>query len=639
MELQEDGSKSWSVDTTGKIWKFRWMIKNFSGITDKKLYSEDFVVDGNKCFFIQVVVLIIYTLALMLLAVATHVFNAKEVDWGFTSFLSLTELHNPLKGYLVNDACLVEAYISTNRTTGLISHELIVSHELVVETGSAIGNQKTTITRPVEITAPSASRPSCQIVDIEPEEPTKEDMNTFFTSLESELLSSNTVFSQGEAKEALAKLEAALNMTPINFHDSGEFSPLKLAFKILASVGCSSTNLTIEQKKKLLAMEESLKQLADRAAKAVEDKNRLTAKESMKKTVTCNLECSLTRYKEVESEVKQVEKKLAALQEQVEEAQKERESMLAEQKGIFRSSKNMKMELEALSKECEECEAKAKVAEDEEKIVEVEWGRMKHFISSVKEDIKRELEEQYGGEEEIRLKKEQEEKEQKRKQKTEAHLYTVIKVSRNEDLVEQIGKDIYFDLVDHEKVRSFQIQKQMPFKVFKEEVAKEFGIPVQYQRFWLWAKRQNHTYRPNRPLTHQEEAQSVGQLREVPNKANNAELNYIGRMLVKVSGKPMEILARINKMAGFDPDEELELYEEIRFEPNVRCDHIDKTLTFRTSQLEDGDIICLQKFSEVLRVECRYPDIPSFLKYVRNCQSEAKARVAEVKTDKRNGEE
>lgn len=40
-------------------------------------------------------------------------------------------------------------------------------------------------------------------------------------------------------------------------------------------------------------------------------------------------------------------------------------------------------------------------------------------------------------------------------------------------------------------------------------MAKEFGVPVQFQRFWLWAKRQNHTYRPNRPLTHQEEAQSV----------------------------------------------------------------------------------------------------------------------------------
>ncbi|KAK9019655.1 hypothetical protein V6N11_054168 [Hibiscus sabdariffa] len=1214
MELQADGSKSWSVDTTGKIWKFRWMVKNLSGITDKKLYSEDFVVDGNKWriliypkgkdgdhLSIYLAVADSATLPsgwrrhaqfglavidqidrkTSITKVATHVFNAKEVDRGFTSFLSLAELHNPRRGYLINDACLLEAYVSTDTTTGLISHELIV------KTDSAIGNEKTTITRPVEITAPSSSRPSFQIVDLEPEEPTKEDMNTFFTSLESALLSSNTVFSQEEAKEAWTKLEAALNMTPISFHDSREFSPLKLAFKILASVGCSSTNLTIEQKNKLLAMEESLKQLSDRAAKAVEDKNRLTAKESIKNTVTYNLECSLIRYKEVESEVKQVEQKLTALQEQVEEAQKKRESMLVEQKGIFKSSQKMKMELEALSKEWAECEAKAKVAEDEEKTVEAEWGRMKHFISSIKEDVKRALEEQYGGKEEednkmlvpnndfidgpqplegrftwtvenfsrlntkklyseiffvggykwrilifpkgnnvdclsmyldvadsetlpygwskyarfslavchqihnkytirkdtehqfnaresdwgftsfmplgelydphrgylvndtiiveaevdvskvgddwshdskketgyvglknqgatgymnsllqtlyhipyfrramyhmpttendiptgciplalqrlfyklqysetsvatkeltksfgwgtcdsfiqhdvqelnrvlsekledkmkgtvvegtiqqlfeghrmnyiecinvdykstrkesfydlqldvkgckdvyasfdkyveveclegdnkyhaeqyglqdarkgvlfidfppvlqlqlkrfeydsmqdtvvkindifefplqldldreygkylspeadrsirnlytlhsvlahsdgahgehyyayirptlsdqwfkfddervteenvkralegqyggdeelpqtnpgfsktpfkftkysnayllvyiresdkdkiicnvdekdiaehlrIRLKKEQEEKEQKRKEKAKARLYTVIKVARNEDLAEQIGRDIYFDLVDHEKVRSFQIQNQMPFNVFKEEVAKEFGIPVQYQRFWLWAKRQNHTYRPNRPLTHQEEAQSVGQLREVPNKINNAELKlflevelgphsrpvappentkediflffklydpykeelrYIGRMFVKVAGKPMEILARINKMAGFDPDEEIELYEEIRFEPSVRCDHIDKTLTFRTSQLENGDIICLQKFSEVLRVECRYPNLPSFLEYVHNRQSEAEARVAEVKTDKLNGEE
>ncbi|KAF8398021.1 hypothetical protein HHK36_016947 [Tetracentron sinense] len=133
-----------------------------------------------------------------------------------------------------------------------------------------------------------------------------------------------------------------------------------------------------------------------------------------------------------------------------------------------------------------------------------------------KEDLKRALEEQYGGEEElpqtnpgfnntpfkftkysnaymlvyiresdkekiicnvdekdiaehlrIRLKKEQEEKEHKKKEKAEAHLYTIIKVARNEDLVEQIGRDIYFDLVDHDKVHSFRIPKQMPFNHFK----------------------------------------------------------------------------------------------------------------------------------------------------------------------------
>ncbi|GLT65310.1 hypothetical protein SLA2020_377490, partial [Shorea laevis] len=323
-----------------------------------------------------------------------------------------------------------------------------------------------------------------------------------------------------------------------------------------------------------------------------------------------------------------------------------------------------------------------------------------------KEDIKRALEEQYGGEEElpqtnpgfnnapfkftkysnaymlvyiresdkdkiicnvdekdiaehlrIRLKKEQEEKEDKRRYKAQAHLYTIIKVARDEDLAEQIGKDIYFDLVDHDKVRSFRVQKQTVFHVFKEEVAKEFGIPVQYQRFWIWAKRQNHTYRPNRPLTAQEEAQSVGQLREVY-KTHNAELKlfleiergpdlrpipppektredillffklydpekgelrYVGRLLVKSSGKPIEFIAKLNQMAGFAPDEEIELYEEIKFEPSVMCEQLDKRTSFRLSQIEDGDIICFQK-SPLENEEFRYPDVPSFLEYVHNRQ-------------------
>ncbi|KAJ9559114.1 hypothetical protein OSB04_013728 [Centaurea solstitialis] len=326
-----------------------------------------------------------------------------------------------------------------------------------------------------------------------------------------------------------------------------------------------------------------------------------------------------------------------------------------------------------------------------------------------KEDLKRALEEQYGGEEElpqtnpgynnapfkftkysnaymlvyiresdkekiicdvdekdiaehlrIRLTKEQEEKEDKKRYKAQAHLYTIIKVARDADLSEQIGKDTYFDLVDHDKVHSFRIQKQMPFNLFKEEVAREFGIPVQFQRFWIWAKRQNHTYRPNRPLTPQEETQSVGQLRETSNKNHNAELKlfleietgvdlnplpppdktkddillffklydpekeelrFVGRSFVKGFGKPIEIIPKLNEMAGFSPDEEIELYEEIKFDPSVMCERLEKSASFRSSQLEDGDIICFQKLHQTHAVEkYRYPDVPSFLEYVKNRQ-------------------
>ncbi|XP_013611723.1 PREDICTED: ubiquitin carboxyl-terminal hydrolase 13 isoform X1 [Brassica oleracea var. oleracea] len=257
----------------------------------------------------------------------------------------------------------------------------------------------------------------------------------------------------------------------------------------------------------------------------------------------------------------------------------------------------------------------------------------------------------------VRLKKEQEEKEDKKKYKAQAHLFTTIKVARDEDITEQIGKSMYFDLVDHEKVRSFRIQKQTPFQQFKEEMAKEFGVPVQLQRYWIWAKRQNHTYRPNRPLLPHEEQQTVGQIREASNKANNAELKlfleiergsdespipppdkspedillffklydpeneelrYVGRLMVKSSSKPMDIVGQLNQMAGFAPDEEIELYEEIKFEPCVLCEHLDKKTSFRLSQIENGDIICYQKPISIQENECPYPDVPSFLEYVHN---------------------
>ncbi|KAK2431551.1 ubiquitinyl hydrolase 1 [Trifolium repens] len=373
------------------------------------------------------------------------------------------------------------------------------------------------------------------------------------------------------------------------------------------------------------------------------------------------------------------------------------------------------------------------------------------------------------------------------------HLYT-IKVARDEDLVEQIGKDVYFDLVDHEKVRSFRVRKDtsinvfkedvakefgiparfqrfwicrkrqnhsfrpwrtlthieeaqslaelvlskvmgsnkaeyhlflqvergldlcpiaplimrkddillffklydpekeelryvgrffvnctgkpieiltklkklagydpdeeielyedMLFNIFKEEVAKEFGIPARFQHFWLWAKRQNHTFRPSRPLTHIEESGTVGQLIMITKAykpvyhlflqvehgldlcpiaslnmrkddillffklydPEKEELRYVGRLFVNCTGKPSEIVTKLNNLAGYDLDEEIELYE---FEPYVRCEPVEKKLTFQESELENGDIICFQKATAMDNVKLiRYPDVLSYLKYL-----------------------
>lgn len=41
--------------------------------------------------------------------------------------------------------------------------------------------------------------------------------------------------------------------------------------------------------------------------------------------------------------------------------------------------------------------------------------------------------------------------------------------------------------------------------------------------------------------------------------------SYVGRSYVKASGRPAEILEKLNEMAGFLPNEEIQLYEVILF--------------------------------------------------------------------------
>ncbi|KAG4975715.1 hypothetical protein JHK86_035189 [Glycine max] len=140
--------------------RFTWRIDNFSRLNTKKLYSEIFVVGGYKCdylcqtwFYLGRRVLIfpkgnnVDYLSMYLdvadsaslpygwsryaqfsLAVVNqmhnkysvrkdtqHQFNARESDWGFTSFMPLGELYDPSRGYLVHDTLIVEAEVLVRR--------------------------------------------------------------------------------------------------------------------------------------------------------------------------------------------------------------------------------------------------------------------------------------------------------------------------------------------------------------------------------------------------------------------------------------------------------------------------------------------------------------------------------------------
>ncbi|XP_031270955.1 ubiquitin carboxyl-terminal hydrolase 12-like [Pistacia vera] len=748
--------------------RFTWTIENFSRLNTKKLYSDVFYVGGYKWRILifpkgnNVDHLSMYldvadstTLpygwsryAQFSLAVVNqihskysirkdtqHQFNARESDWGFTSFMPLGELYDPSRGYLVNDTCVVEADVAVRRVVDYWSHDS------KKETGYVgLKNQGAT----------------CY-------------MNSLL----------QTLYHIPYFRKAVYHMPTTENDMP-----SGSI-PLALQ-SLFYKLQYSDTSVATKELTKSFGwdtydsfMQHDVQELNRVLCEKLEDKMKGTVVEGtiqqlfeghhMNYIECINVDYKSTRkesFYDLQLDVKGCRDVYASFDKYVEVERLEGDNKYhAEQHGLQDARKGvlfidfppvLQLQLKRFEYDFMR-DTMVKINDRYEFPLQLDLDRENgkylspdadrsvrnlytlhsvlvhsggvhggHYYAYIrptlsdqwfkfddervtKEDIKRALEEQYGGEEElphanpgfnnspfkftkysnaymlvyiresdkdkiicnvdekdiaehlrVRLKKEQEEKEQKRKEKAEAHLYTIIKVARSEDLLQQIGKDIYFDLVDHEKVPSFRIQKQIPFNIFKEEVAKEFGIPVQFQRYWLWAKRQNHTYRPNRPLTPQEEAQSVGQLREVSNKASTAELKlflevelgedlrpiplpdktkedillffklydpvkeelrYVGRLLVKGTGKPAEILAELNEMAGFAPDEDIDLYEEIKFEPNVMCEPIDKKLTFRASQLEDGDIICFQKPSQAARGEqCRYPDIPSFLDYVHNRQ-------------------
>ncbi|KAK7268623.1 hypothetical protein RIF29_21325 [Crotalaria pallida] len=188
------------------------------------------------------------------------------------------------------------------------------------------------------------------------------------------------------------------------------------------------------------------------------------------------------------------------------------------------------------------------------------------------------------------------------------------------------------------------------------EVAGELGIPVMCQTFWLCARRTDGTFRPHRPLTAQEETQSVGQLTEASNFAelklylhvetaedgtpirglkmskeklllfskyydpSHEKLRFIGSAVGSASEKLTDELSYLKELWGCTPDEEIEIFNEIRFEPHVICEKVDENSTYG-KQFKSGDIICIQKaFKDGSHKQFRFPDVSSFLQHKYNSQ-------------------
>ncbi|KAM0006405.1 putative ubiquitinyl hydrolase 1 [Helianthus debilis subsp. tardiflorus] len=125
--------------------RFTWTIENFSRLTDKMLWSDVFFVGGCKwrvliypkgnntdhlSLYLDAADSITlpdgwnrhaqFSLAMVnqihsestIRKDTEHRFYAHESDWGFTSFMPLSDLYDPGKGYLLNDTCIVEADVA-----------------------------------------------------------------------------------------------------------------------------------------------------------------------------------------------------------------------------------------------------------------------------------------------------------------------------------------------------------------------------------------------------------------------------------------------------------------------------------------------------------------------------------------------
>ena len=244
------------------------------------------------------------------------------------------------------------------------------------------------------------------------------------------------------------------------------------------------------------------------------------------------------------------------------------------------------------------------------------------------------------------LDKEQEEKARKKKERLEAHLYTVVRLATHKELVAEIGADRFFDLVTHDKVPTLRIKKELTLLHLKQEIWRLTGAQPSQQRLWLWAKRQNHTFRPDRPLqleyddhvpmmdVKEDHTPTTGKFQaelrlylEVigdagPTPAPEApapedegwpqllpgqlllffkffepereQVSFVGSHVAMQHHTLTDLLPELRRARGLPLAQELAVYEEVEFETSVRFEVLSESKTLKESELQSGDIIVYQ---------------------------------------------
>ncbi|KAL1115934.1 hypothetical protein AAG570_005429, partial [Ranatra chinensis] len=237
----------------------------------------------------------------------------------------------------------------------------------------------------------------------------------------------------------------------------------------------------------------------------------------------------------------------------------------------------------------------------------------------------------------------------RRKERSEAHLYMNVQVVLEDSFDGHQGNDLF----DQERAhyRIFRTKKMQLLQEFMEQLSETLKYPVEQMRPWPFGTRTNLTYRPTMLDIEAELNRSIQDIAECNNPWNiflevlppdsgltmlppfdrdcdvllffkmydpkTKKIYYCGHHYMPVASKVCDLIPILNERAGFPPDTELLLFEEIK--PNMiePIDHLHEALEkvrgrnkrdevfssknvmiylFKVlDELMDGDIIVFQK--------------------------------------------
>ncbi|XP_023245457.1 ubiquitin carboxyl-terminal hydrolase 7 [Copidosoma floridanum] len=253
-------------------------------------------------------------------------------------------------------------------------------------------------------------------------------------------------------------------------------------------------------------------------------------------------------------------------------------------------------------------------------LVYIRNSQLENVLQDVREeDIPQELVD--------RLQEEKRLEQIKRKERNEAYLFMTVNVLLENSFDGHQGNDLY----DQEKAlyRTFRVRKQASLLEFLELLSESLKYSIEQIRIWPFSMRSNQTCRPTLIEPESDLQKPISDCAESGNPwtvfvelispdlgvmllpsfdkdtdvllffklydPKKKRIHYCGHHYMPVTSKVQELIPVLNDRAGYRPNTNLILFEEIK--PNMveKIENLSEPLEKVLEELMDGDIIVFQK--------------------------------------------